>query len=232
MEESEKRLWRRYARTRRQPAKDALRNELIELYLPLAERLARRKAARLPDHIDFDDLYSAAYEALLHSVPRFDLSRGIEPRTFFAHRIQGALTDYLRAIDPLSRTMRQRQIRIERWTQTEIDHPPTDDETFDRFGFRLHCPPVLSINQTVEHSDGRNTCIGDLLVDRRTPAVGSGVSNASEILRGCSKRERLLLLLYHVEGQTMSEIGDSLGISESRVSQMMKSLQRRLQLAA
>lgn len=228
MDEHEKKLWQRYRRTKREPARTELRNALVELYLPLARYLAKRKAKRLPPSIDFDDLYSAAYQALLGSVPRFDLSRGYTPRTFFSPRINGAMIDWVRSIDPASRLTRERESRVNQWAQTELDHSPTDDEIDEHFGFRLYRPATLSLQEPRDRDEGRAMTLGDLVADRHCGPGESSISELSALLRGCTKRERLLLLLYHIDGMKMSDIGASIGVSESRISQMMSGLKTRL----
>jgi RNA polymerase sigma factor FliA len=228
MDDTEKQLWQDY----RQTKSVDLRNQLVERYLPLAWKLSKRKAGKLPKCVEFDDLYSAAYQALIGSVPRFDLARGISPTTFFTYRISGGIADWLRSIDSVSRHTRQRQTRVTEWAQSELDHYPTDDEIFDEFGFKLHRPATISLQEPITATDSRARTIGDLLADRRSDPSETDLSNLSDILKGCSKRERLALLLYHFDGHTMRELGDAIGVSESRVSQMMSQLKQRLQAAA
>lgn len=233
MDDHEKRLWRRYRQTRKQPARDQLRNEIAERYLPLARRMARRMADRLPSSVDFDDLHSAAYQGLLIAIPRFEPARGLAPSTFLGCRINGAMLDFVRTIDHAPRLYRQRVAKVQRWEETTLGRTATAEEIESHFGWRLKRPPaVISLHESRGTQTHPERTLGDLIPDRRSGVGNAGVGELSEILRGCSKRERLLLILYYLEELKMSEIARHFGISESRVSQMMTNLLARLRSAA
>lgn len=226
MDEHERSLWTRLRQAASLAERDAVRNELVELYLPLASRLARKRAHSTPQHVQYDDLYSAAYQALLQSIPRFDLDRGVQPGTFFSLRLSGAMRDYLRDLDTTPRLERRRLNQVERWEQTSLGRQATRDEIAQRFGFDLRpVPESLSLDTPLDE-DG--SCrVRHTLADGRRSARADG-STISHLLRGCTQRERLVLLLYFVEEETMAEIGQQLGLSESRVSQMLTAVLKRL----
>ncbi len=231
MDDTEKKLWQRLSRTKRQAARDQIRNQLVELYMPLADHIAQRQASRLPPSVDFDDMHSAAYQGLLDAIPRYDLSRGVTPKTFLTYRIKGCIRDWFRQIDSVSRYTRMREARVNHWAQMELDHRPTEDEIEQHFGFVLHRPSTVSLHESRDYDAGEALTLGEILPDHRTGPSDSGVGELSEIMRSCSQRERLALLLYHVDGLHMKEVAESLGVSESRISQMMSALKTRLRAA-
>lgn len=220
-------LWQRYTAApvdQRAPHLDAL----TEHYMPLAERIARHRHRQLPPTIDFDDIYSAAYCGLFNAIPRFDPSRGLRPSTFLTHRIRGSIADWQRSNDDMSRTRRARQVRIDHWTQMHCDHAPTEDEIFAEFGFRIGSPRTISMETPIPGRWDHHQTVADSLPARKAPVERSGLCELSDMLRSCDKRERLVLLMYHIDGMKMSDIAESLGVSESRISQMHKQILRRL----
>lgn len=231
MSDEEKRLWECYRLASTKSESDELRNQILEMYLPMAKRMADRKSERTPGCVDADDLFSAAYEGLLHSIPRFDPTLGFAPATFFQRRIAGAMSDSIRKNDQAPRRYRQLAAQIERWQHTDLGRPATREEIAYHLGFDLPSFPVTqSLSEPVrDDMDGR---LVDLITDHRTRGPNEGANELSDLLRGCTTRERLLLIMYYIEGNSMAEIGEQLDISESRVSQQMASLLLRMRSAA
>lgn len=228
MEREEKQLWQRYQRARQRTRSRVaveLRNALAERYLSLCKQIAAKYDLRTPDSVEFGDIYSAAYQGLLDGLPRYCLGRGTAPSTFLSYRIVGRIRDFLRASDELTRTQRTRHQRVEQWEQTELGRPATTDEIDEHFGFRLVYPPTISIDAAARNDYARDLRLSDVIADGRT---GGDLADAAYLLRSLSQRERLIVLLYYVEGYSMKQVGETLDLSESRISQMMGDILKRM----
>jgi len=234
-------LWRRY-----QATKDpALRNQLIETYVPLVRYNAERIAAKLPDEVDVNDLVSAGIFGLAGAIEAFDLSRGVKFETYCAPRVRGAILDELRSMDWVPRLVRSRAHKfdkINRVLEAELGRAPTESELAERMDVsraelgRLirDATAVAQISLSRRHYEtdsSREVCEIDVLEDKRGR---NPVSEAQRrdlkamITRGLTRAERLILILYYYEEMTMKEIGATLDLSESRVSQMHSSIINRL----
>ncbi|WP_145076569.1 sigma-70 family RNA polymerase sigma factor [Aureliella helgolandensis] len=233
MEQEEMDLWQRYAVARRgrSPKKLResleLRNQLVERYQHLAEAAARRAARRIPFGVEYEELLSHAYLGLIDAVTRFDPDRGIGPNTYMPTRIHFSITDSLRKLDTVSRTVRAK-LKKRRALSEQLGHEPTDDEVQEHLGFVIPAVQIKSLEAESDSSSkgrGRGDTLRDHVADRHTPQQ---VSDCSELLRGLDKRERLVVMLYFMHGYRMKEVAETIGLSESRVSQMMTALRPRL----
>src|SRR5580700_868824 len=129
-------LWRDY---RAEPTVE-LRNQLVELYLPLVKYSAERIWARLPEGVDLDDLISAGVFGLMDAIDAFDLERGVKFETYCVPRIRGAMLDELRTMDWVPRLVRSKASKLEETRKTlEAEHgrPPRPEEMADRMGISL-----------------------------------------------------------------------------------------------
>ena len=153
--------------------------------------LAKAKAYKLPDSIDSADLVQDGSIALLDCIQRYDKARGATFKTFATRRVTGAFCDGLRNVDWVPRLVRHR------------------GET----------PVIMRQGKIIVTEAGReiNELDGDFH-DRNRLEMSDEVRHA---LRGLRKTERIILLLYYLDGKTMVQIGESLGLSESRVSQVV-----------
>src|SRR5690606_20701738 len=124
--------WLEYQESRRDPkTNEAIRNFLMEKYLPLVRYNAERIYARLPDEVDIQDLMSAGLFVLMDAIDVFDLERNVKFETYCAPRIRGAILDELRAMDWVPRLVRHRTAKVENARQRfEMTHgrAPTDQE--------------------------------------------------------------------------------------------------------
>src|SRR5271163_3898987 len=114
-----------------------LRNQLVELYLPLVRYNAERIWARLPDGVDLDDLISAGIFGLMDAIDAFDLNRGVKFETYCVPRIRGAMLDELRTMDWVPRLVRSKASKMEEARKTleaELGRPPRPDELAERLG--------------------------------------------------------------------------------------------------
>ncbi len=221
------------------------RNYLIEKYYPLVRYNAERVYSRLPDEVDIEDLVSAGLFGLMDAIHAFDLDRGVKFETYCAQRIRGAILDELRSMDWVPRLVRHRTSKVEQARERlkmSLGRKPTEIEISNELGVDEEevkkilrdgsAVSTTSLNRQRYQSDGnREVCEIDVLQD------GSQMDPLSEIQRrdlkglltkGLSRAERLIVILYYYEQMTMKEIGATLDLSESRVSQMHSSILARL----
>ncbi len=234
-------LWSEY----KQEPTPALRNRLMERYLPIVKYNAERIAAKLPDEVENDDLMSAGVFGLMDAIEAFDLERGVKFETYCAPRIRGAILDELRAMDWVPRLVRNRAHKLEQATrglEAELGRAPSEAELADRmklsrdeFAKLLRDATAVSLvslsRKCYESDSSRAVREIDLLADKRSddPVVEVQRSDLKELVtRGFNRAERLILILYYYELMTMKEIGVTLDLSESRVSQMHSSIIHRL----
>ncbi len=239
------RLWKRYL-DRRDPE---CRNRLVEYYAPLAQAQAARLARRLPAQVTYDEICSAAYDGLIEAVQSYDPARKAKFETFCQQRVVGAVVDWLRSLDPQSRTIRtfekQRQ-RAQEALLAELGRRPTHEEIARRLrmsaerydqlsrisqlGREVHFSAMDARGSAEAHGRGndRSWDVGDR--SQNDPSSRLARSMLVEfITKGLAREERLVLTLYYYEDLTMAEIGSVLDLSESRVSQIHKEVIQRLQ---
>lgn len=177
------------------------RNIIIESVLPIIEKYAAARQMTLPPGagIDVDDLTAAAVLAMPNVLEQFDPARRVKLTTYMSQRIKGAMSDWLREIDWVPRKVRAQQ----------------KDGT----------APVVkmgSIEQVIQEGECRNQTIGDDLADDHDQFRDvDDRENFKCMLTGLLPATRLILTLYHVKEMTMKQIGKVVGLSESRVSQMV-----------
>jgi len=238
--------WRCYgALPEESVSKQALRNRLIERYLDVVRFTAERLHKRLPSEVDVEDLMSAGLFGLMDAIDAFDPNRGVKFETYCAQRIRGAIFDELRAMDWVPRLVRSRTAKVERVRKTiemEEGHKPSDAEV----AIRLNVAPeefeklnrdsrpvgIVSMHRKWNDNDsGSENREVDVIEDGRQdrPLDRLHRNDVQALLtKGLSRAERLILILYYYEEMTMKEIGLTLDLSESRVSQMHSSIIMRL----
>jgi RNA polymerase sigma factor for flagellar operon FliA len=234
-------VWEEFQKTRTED----LRNYLMERFLHLVRYNAERIYTRLPDEVDLEDLMSAGVFGLMDAIDAFDLSRKVKFETYCAPRIRGAILDELRSMDWVPRLVRHRTNKIDHARQ-EIEkktgRPATDQELSDVLNVRGEDFEKLkrdgdarntrSLNQRCFPSDGnRDVREIDVIRDesQSNPITDVQRRDLKDLLtKGLSRAERLIVVLYYYEGMTMKEIGATLDLSESRVSQMHSSILMRL----
>jgi RNA polymerase sigma factor FliA len=234
-------VWIEYRKT----GSDEIRNFLIERYLDIVRYTAERMHMRLPSEVDVEDLMSAGLFGLMDAIDAFDLSRGVKFETYCAQRIRGAIFDELRAMDWVPRLVRSRTAKVERARKSlemELGRKPTEKEVCSRLDVKQaefqklskDSKPVgiVSLNrkwfETDSNKDIREI---DVIRDHRQENPLSEIQRKDLkvlITKGLSRAERLIVILYYYEEMTMKEIGMTLDLSESRVSQMHSSILLRL----
>jgi len=234
-------LWERYHSARC----EHVRNYLMEKYLPLVRYNAERIYARLPDEVDIEDLMSAGLFGLMDAINGFRLEHKVKFETYCAPRIRGAILDELRSMDWVPRLVRHRTAKVEQarlQIQAETGLPADDNEVAKRIGlpdgefekFKRDSVAVSTVSLTRKcfGSDGsRDVREIDVIGDDTQPDPLTDLQRRdlkNLMTKGLSRAERLIVILYYYEGMTMKEIGATLDLSESRVSQMHSSILLRL----
>ncbi|MDR2935241.1 MAG: FliA/WhiG family RNA polymerase sigma factor [Candidatus Adiutrix sp.] len=225
------------------------KNRYVEQYAPLIKYLADRLAARLPDHINKDDLVSAGVLGLIDSVDKFDPGRAILFKTYAEFRIKGAMLDELRSMDWVPRSIRKKTNQLEKLWQRlegELGRPPTDEEAAAALALPLTdylklLDEIRTINildldafRAVDKSGARETRdIYDILADESALDALTALTQdetrdvLAKAIEDLAEKERLVVTLYYHEELTMKEIGQVMGYTESRISQIhTKSLLR------
>src|SRR6187401_1583159 len=236
-------VWRRY---KADPESQELRNRLVEHYLPLVKYNGERIWARLPEGVELDDLISAGVFGLMDAIDAFDMTRGVKFETYCVPRIRGAMLDELRTMDWVPRLVRSKASKLEaarKELEASLGRPPRPDELATRLNISLDelkeyvgeatAVSLVSLNkkwyETDSYKDVREI---DILEDKK----GEDPTNRLQrkdlmrmVTKGLNRNERLIIILYYYEELTMKEIGATLDLSESRVSQMHSSIIQRLQ---
>ena len=229
-------LWREYRRTRDQK----LRDRLVLTYAPLVKYVAGRLGSGLPAHVDDDDLVSYGLLGLMNAIERFDPERDIKFETYAITRIKGSIIDELRAMDWVPRSVRSRARDIERAIadlESRLARAPNDEEIAGKLGISQDefDESLVDISRTsiaaldelwTVSAGGDQIALIDTIEDTQGPnpqralaeselreSVGDAISRLPE-------REKLVITLYYYEELTLREIGEVLGVTESRVSQL------------
>ena len=229
--------WRRYARTGEREA----RNQLILAYSPIAKYVAGRIASRMPAHVELADLVSYGLGGLIEAVERFDPARGVKFESYAGTRIRGAIFDELRSLDWVPRRVRREAREIEAASSdlaTRLHRMPTDLE----LGAELSMEPaeldaalqrvadsrMLGLDQPwdVSGADGSETTLLQTLPDPNAvdPAANAGATDLrariADAVADLPERERMVLGLRYHQDLRFAEIGEILGVTESRISQL------------
>ncbi len=238
-------LWRNWKLQRDTGARD----RLILAYAPMVRYIASRKLRELPSHCDLDDLASSGLVALLEAVDRFDPAKGATFEQYAWTRVAGALVDELRRLDWASRSVRRTGRRIERARDAFFARhgvTPTEEQLACELGVsvadlresqeEIDRADIGSLNAPARGAeDGDPVEIGDTVAAHEGdlgPEATALVSERNAAMRNAieklSERERRVLALVHVHELPGAEIGRMLGVSESRVSQILAGIRRKL----
>ncbi|MDR2170122.1 MAG: FliA/WhiG family RNA polymerase sigma factor [Planctomycetaceae bacterium] len=234
-------LWILY----KQNPTDQLRNRLVERYMPIVRNRAERIWARLPDGIELDDLISAGNFGLMDAISVFDPARGIRFEAFCLPRIQGSIVDELRKMDWVPRIVRSKATKLnDAYKNLQIEHgrKPTDQEVAEYLNISVeelqqlyaetHNVNISSLDKSWGDNDGSKEIREiDVVPDKRSEDPTERLAKIDVIrnfTKGLTKTERMIIILYYYEEFTMREIGASLELSESRVSQMHSAIVDRI----
>ena len=238
-------LWR----TWRERGDGSSRERLILSYAPMVRYIASRKLRELPGHCELDDLASAGLVALMEAVDRFDPAKGASFEQYAWTRVSGAIVDELRRLDWATRSVRRAGRRIERARSSFYARHgtmPTVEQLAAELGQtpaelrasleELERADLVSLNApTLAADDAGIGEIGETVAapigehDPEPTVLGSDRSAAMRVaVERLSERERQVLALVHVHELGGAEVGRMLGVSESRVSQILAGIRREL----
>jgi RNA polymerase sigma factor for flagellar operon FliA len=234
-------IWEQFHKTHN----DYHRNLLLEYYRPLVRYAAERLSSKLPDKVELDDLISAGVFGLMDAINAFDPARGVKFETYCSPRIRGSILDELRSMDWVPRLVRARAhilAKATRSLETHLGRNPTrkeiakelnlDMEEFNRLLKDANAVGLVSLNTKYSDGDGEKDIREiDIIKDKksRNPLIEAQKRDLKSLLtKGLTRAERLIIVLYYYEEMTMKEIGMTLDLSESRVSQMHSSIIARL----
>jgi len=246
------RLWTEF----KEHGSSADRDALIVHYSPLVKYVAGRVAVGLPQNVDQADLVSYGIFGLIDAIEKFDLERGFKFETYAISRIKGAIIDELRSVDWVPRSVRAKARNLEKAyskLEAQFHRTPTDAElaeeldltdnqlqqTFSQISFI----GLVALDETLSGAGDRGEAmsLGDTVPDAAPgPMASYEVEEMRQVLaeaiNGMPEREKIVLTLYYYEGLTLAEIGQVLGVTESRVSQLHSraalTLRRKLVAAA
>jgi RNA polymerase sigma factor for flagellar operon FliA len=216
------------------------REKLILHYAPLVKYVASRVATGLPASVEQSDLVSYGMFGLMDALGKFEPGRGNKFETYAIPRIKGAIIDELRAMDWVPRSVRFKQREIEKALadlESMLKRQPTERELAERLGMSLSelhdvvtqisFVSVLALDETVSvgADRGEQVSLIDTLADKGFDP-GTGVESQetrgllAAAINALSEREKIVVTLYYFEGLTLAEIGEILGVTESRVCQI------------
>jgi RNA polymerase sigma factor for flagellar operon FliA len=229
-------LWRQYRLHKDQK----LRDRLILTYAPLVKYVAGRLGSGLPAHVDEGDLVSYGLLGLISAIERYDPDRDVKFETYAIARIKGSIIDELRQMDWVPRSVRARARDIER-AITELEakfgKAPTEEEIASKLGVSQEDlqESLLEISRTsiaaldelwTASSSGDQVALIDTIEDTQGPEPQTALAATEtrealgEAIARLPEREKLVVTLYYYEELTLREIGEVLGVTESRVSQL------------
>jgi len=230
-------LWRRC----KEDGDERARERLVVAYSPLVKYVAGRMASGLPSHVEEGDLISYGLIGLIGSIERYDLDREIKFETYAVARIRGAIIDELRSLDWVPRSVRAKARDVEKahsQLENKLGRAPNEEEMADKLGvsvddFRttlleIANSSVLALDDlwTVSDPDGGQVSLLDTIRDPNAIDPEEAIDTVelkdrlADAIESLPDRERLVIALYYYETLTLREIGDVLGVTESRVSQL------------
>src|SRR5580658_2706245 len=235
-------VWKSY---KQDQSNQELRNVLIERFLPLVRYNAERVWAKLPEGVDLNDLISAGVFGLMDAIDAFDMGRGVKFETYCVPRIRGAMLDELRTMDWVPRLVRSKASKLNeavKGLEARLGRQPNENELahemqisvpeLEKMMMDANAVNLISLNkkwyETDSYKDVREI---DILEDKKGEDPTRRIQKADLmrlVTKGLNRNERLIIILYYYEELTMKEIGATLDLSESRVSQMHSSIVDRL----
>lgn len=218
-------LWEEY----RETGSTAVRDRIVEAYLPLVNIIAGRVAIGLPSHVDRDDLISSGFFGLLDAIERYEPSRGNKFETYGGLRIRGAMLDYLRSIDWIPVSKRQKIRRYEQAVaklEGRLGRSASDKEIAAELGISME-----ELNDLVNQSNVATVIpleeylrTDSPVAQTISPEASAEKNEIKEILAGAidrlGEKERIVVSLYYYEELTLKEISLILHLSEARISQI------------
>jgi len=230
-------LWQEFQKSRDK----AVRDRLILTYAPLVKYVAGRLGSGLPAHVDEGDLVSYGLLGLIGAIERYDPDRDVKFETYAIARIKGSILDELRALDWVPRSVRSRARQIERAMselEAKLGCAPSDEELATKVGITvdelegsltdISRSSIGALDElwTISGSGGDQVALIDTIEDTQGPEPQSALAQTelremvADAITSLPEREKLVITLYYYEDLTLREIGEVLGVTESRVSQL------------
>jgi RNA polymerase sigma factor for flagellar operon FliA len=216
---------------------NAVRDRIVLEHLPLVKAIAVRVHENLPVHVDVDDLFHAGVLGLFDAASKYNTDKKVAFSAYAKHRIKGAILDSLRQADWASRDQRKRQKQVENTTReltTKLGRTPTDSELATSMGFDQERWRRVSMELRMVGPLSSSSLPGDQNVQPEFPGRPDEQpdmmcereqlrSTLAEAVRTLPDRYQKVVFLYYTNDMTMKEIGEVMGVNESRVSQIHKS---------
>jgi RNA polymerase sigma factor FliA len=228
-------LWERYAAS----PDGATREQLILHYAPLVKYVAGRVAVGMPANVEHADLVSYGIFGLMDAIEKFDVSKGFKFETYAITRIRGAIIDELRSVDWVPRSVRSKARKLEAAVQrleAELHRSPTEEELATELEWsveelqealaKVSMTSMAALDEVLDVGEGDRISLVDTLQDLHTvlPEESFDEIETKQLLRQAmtrlTEREQTVLGLYYFEGMTLAQIGDVLGVTESRICQI------------
>ncbi len=227
-------LWEKYIKT-----KDIeLRDKLITNYLHLVKYVVGRVSAGLPSHVRFEDMNSTGIIGLVKAVEKFDPTMNAKFETYAILLIKGAIIDELRALDWVPRSIHQKSNMIskaqsalqqklgrEAENRELAEHLGMDIQELETILVRIQPAILISLNEVYDDDDDRGS-VADHIPDKKVKTSFEVVDRKElgalleDAVVRLPDQERMVLVLYYYENLMLKEIGEVLGVSESRISQV------------
>src|SRR3954468_20463149 len=230
-------LWKSF----KESADPQLRDRLILHYSPLVKDVAGRVGVGLAPNIEQADLVSYGIFGLIDAIEKFDITRAIKFETYAISRIKGAIIDELRAIDWIPRSVRYKAREVEKAyaaLEARLHRTPTEPEVADELGISLDdlhtifsqvsFVNVIALDELLNGGGERGDKLSlvDTLEDTKAEDPVSAFETEetkyllARAINTLPEREKIVVTLYYYEGLTLAEIGQVLGVTESRICQM------------
>ena len=228
---------------KRKKVSQEIRDQVVLAHLPLVKAIAIRVHENLPVHVDLDDLVHAGVLGLFDAVQKYDSSKNVAFQAYAKHRIKGAILDSLRQLDWASRDLRKRQKQVEAVTRSlsmKLGRTPLDSEVAEEMGLNparwrqvqmeLRTVGMVSAAAHLDSEHDRPVEFAatpelrpDRMCERRQL-----VSTLARAIETLPERYQKVVCLYYTNDMTMKEIGDLLGVNESRISQIHKTALKKM----
>jgi len=221
--------------SKRHQISEERRDQIVLENLPLVKAIAIRVHENLPVHVDLDDLVHAGVLGLFDAVGKYDGTKKVAFPAYAKHRIKGAILDSLRQLDWASRDLRHRQKQVEaaaRDLTARLGRAPNENEMADAIGvsaerWRQLMAEMRTMGLTASHSNPVPETAEEIAArpDYRPDRICEHRQLSSTLARAIGtlpERYQKVVFLYYTNEMTMKEIGDAIGVNESRVSQIHK----------
>ena len=226
--ERQEKLWKIYAE-KRDPT---VRERIILEYVPLIKYVAGRLAVHMGSQVDYDDMLGYGVFGLMDAIDKFDYTKGVLFESYASLRIRGEIIDGVRKLDWVPRTLRKKSRQLEQ-AYSELENDLCREPTYEEFGDKLGCSVDEVRDMMAQYSIAPLVSLDDIIAQNSAPQIlddsndPDAVFERNEITRVLADvidklkdRERLIITLYYYEEMTLTEISATLGVTQSRVSQI------------